>query len=338
MELVNETPFRAERVALLDVNGRDLLVVIVKGTFRLNGPHAPLVADIQVPIQIADVFNGEPGKSSVHYESDLCPRKPGTDIVLIGHAYPPRGRMPLVDVNLAVGPIRKSCRVFGDRTWKKDLMSRIGISAPQPFERMPLVYERAFGGQDQSAPNGEHHEQETRNPVGTGLVAKKSAADLSTVALPNIEDPARLISSRDDRPSPAGFGFIGRHWQPRLAYAGTYDEAWLKNRSPQLPVDFNERYHNGAHPDLVFQGRFTGGERVELQNGSPEGRLGFPLPRAALEIIVVTSTLERTVLQPVVDTLVLEPDEKRMTMVWRAMQDVHGTLLKIGMIRVRASA
>lgn len=336
MELVNETPFRAERVVLADPEGRDLLVVIVKATFRLNGSRPPSIADDQVPIQMADTFHGDPGESSVRYESDICPFKPGTDVVLLGHAYAPRGRLPFVDVSLTVGPLKRVRRVFGDRTWKKGFGGPV-IPPPQPFERIPLVWERAFGGKDQSAPGPEDHETEDRNPMGTGLLARKSTLDCSEVALPNMEDPAALISGRNDRPAPVGFGFIGRHWKPRVAYAGTYDASWEEERGPLLPEDFDPRYYNGAHPDLVLPGRLAGEEPVDLQNASPEGRLRFSLPRVDLRVVSVSNTWEPTDVEMSADTLVLEPDESRMTIVWRGSQPAHGRLTKIAMVKVRAN-
>jgi hypothetical protein len=336
MELVNETPFRAERVALADAEGRDLLVVIVKGTFRFNGPRPPSIAEEQVPIQLADEFHGEPGESSVRYESDISPVKPDTDVVLLGHAYSPRGMMPFVDVSLTVGPLKKVCRVFGNRTWKNGIMGPV-IPSPQPFEKIPLVYERAFGGKDLSAPREDQHESEDRNPVGTGLLARKSTLDVSQVALPNLEDPAALISGRNDRPPPTGFGFIGRGWKPRMNLAGTYDDAWEKERSPLLPENFDPRYYNGAHPDLIMQGHLAGDEPVELQNASPDGLLRFAVPRVDLRVVTVSNTWEPTVLEMSADTLVLEPDEGRMTITWRGSQIVQGQLTKIGMVRVRAN-
>ena len=38
---------------------------------------------------------------------------------------------------------------------------------------------------------------------------------------------------------------------PRVTFVGTYDERWRSERCPLLPSDFDERYHSGAHPDLI---------------------------------------------------------------------------------------
>jgi hypothetical protein len=48
------------------------------------------------------------------------------------------------------------------------------------------------------------------------------------------------------RPSPAGFGPIACHWQPRVGFAGTYGDAWVANRLPLLPDDFDDRFFQSA--------------------------------------------------------------------------------------------
>jgi len=333
MELANKTQYAAKMALLQDRDGRDLLVVIVKCTFSLNGNSDPIPAQEQVPVQMTDSFYGEPGKSSVLYESDLAPHKAGTDIVMLGNAYAPKGVARELDVSLRVGPLSKVCRVFGNRRWRK-MLGQMSISDPEPFDRMPLVYERAFGGADLSSPDETQHDSEKSNPVGCGFVAVKSNLEVDQLPLPNIEDPKVLIKSPQDRPKPAGFGFIGRHWHPRISYAGTYDRKWNEDRSPLLPLDFDERYYNGAHPDLISGRYLQGGEPVDIVNASPQGNLRFSLPGTRPGIEMVLTSLDRTRLEPVFDTLVLEPDRSRVIMTWRASKIVYRELHKIACVRV----
>src|SRR5690625_5122099 len=96
--------------------------------------------------------------------------------------------------------------------------------------------------------------------------------------LPNLEDPANLIQSVDDCPEPACFGFRAPNWQPRAGFAGTYDQHWQERRAPYLPDDYNSRFCNAAHPDLIYPGYLQGGEPVEITNMHPEGKLKFTLP------------------------------------------------------------
>lgn len=336
MKLVNKTPFVTERVVLQDNVERDLLVAIVKCTYSLNDLTRLEPAEEQAPIQMEDDFYGEPGESSVRYESDLVPKKTGTDVVLLGHAYAPGRVGRQVDVSLRVGHLKQMVRVFGDRHWKK-IMGFSGISTPEPFEKIPLIYERAFGGKDTSSSKEKHHDCETRNPVGRGFLAKKSKLKIKEVLLPNIEDPTNLIGDLHDHPAPAGFGFIGRHWQPRVGYAGTYDQKWTDTTCPLLPEDFDERYFNGAHPRLIGKGFLQGNEPVEVINASSKGLLRFSLPGES-PTVSVTMGKEQVRLEMSFDTLIIEPDENRIVMIWRGSSDIHNRMYQVKNVEVTTHA
>ena len=110
MELLNATRMVAGYTMGLQPDGRELLVVVVKGTFAIprDGGEAKL-AGKQVPLVEADVFTGEPGFSAPLYESDYAPRKPRCDVLLNGSAYVPGGRpTERVTVALKVGSWSKS--------------------------------------------------------------------------------------------------------------------------------------------------------------------------------------------------------------------------------------
>jgi len=336
MDLKNKTPFAAERVVLQDPTGRDVLVVVLKATYRFSPDGVVSIAEKQAPIALADEHYGEPGASSVRYESDLALRKAGTDVILIGNAYAPAGEtVAELDVSLSVGSVQRTVRVFGDRFWRNPL-GFASISSPEPFEKIPLVYERAFGGRDCSAEDPEHHEQEARNPVGMGLIVARSGLPLDGIRLPNIEDAHALIRSPTDRPTPAGFGYIGRHWQPRVALAGTYDDAWKLDRAPLLPDDFDERYFNGAHAQLIAPDYFVGGEPVELFNCSVDGPVRFVLPTLRPKISALGWLGAATPMVAHCDTVTIEPDERRFSLVWRATCDVYKKMHDIARIVVEA--
>ena len=161
------------------------------------------------------------------------------------------------------------------------MMGLDSITSPQPFDKMPLVYERAFGGGDRTNPEPQKHVVETRNPVGVGYRHKTYGRFVNGRKLPNFEDPKHPIKSSKNTPPPAGFGFIGPEWEPRRKNAGTYDDNWMKNKMLLVPDDFDRRYYNAAHPDLVVQGYLKGNEPVEVVNASPRGTLSFDLPGIA---------------------------------------------------------
>jgi hypothetical protein len=315
LQLENTTPFAATMAVFPDRDGIDAVHVVVKATFTLARPLA--VAAEPVPPVLADVYWGEPGASSLRWVSDVHLGKPSTDVALVGSAWAPGGaRVEQLDVRLAVAGRDKTVRVFGDREWRGGLLGP-SISAPEPFESMPLVYERAFGGRQELEDGSGKALAEERNPVGVGFRGKRKKKDLAGERLPNLEDPRQLLRKPGDTPPPAGFGFVAPNWLPRRPYAGTYDAAWQKGRAPYLPDDFDPRFFNAAPPELVFDRFLEGGEPVELQHASPDGPWSFRLPRCGIDLQVrIAGRVEEPPLR--LETVLLEPDERRFCLTWRA--------------------
>ncbi len=322
-QVENRTAFAAERGWVRDRNGAEVWIVAVKCTFDILPDGRAEVAPEQPPVLRIAEHHGDPGTSSVKYEADLVLTKTATDVVVVGHAYAPNGRSTTqMDVGFAVGPVRKIVRVFGDRVW-----SATGISSPRPFEQMPIVYERAFGGAD---PKSQHPDRdwEWRNPVGTGFLAARDHA--TGVALPNLEYPSELIGSWNARPRPAGFGPIPGHWQPRAGYAGTYDDAWMNERQPLLPKDFDDRFFQTVPADQQPPGFLRGGEPVVLSGLTPGGTLRFQLPKVFLGFDTRFYDGSRQLhMERKLHTVILEPDYPRVSLVWHSSVPCHFKVHKL---------
>jgi len=333
LDLRNHTPLTTGMVPALDQSGCSYAVVIIKGEFDIRHRSLLRLSDAQQPVLLADEYHGEPGKSSIKYEADTSRKKQATDIILNGHAYTPHNRpASSVDVSLQFGNRSKSRRVFGDRFWEKSL---IGWQASPPvrFTKMPLRYEYAYGGVDESREEQGGPTFLATNPVGKGFIGPKCKPS-EGLPLPNIEDPAALIQDWEQRPVPVGFGSIARNWQPRLGLAGTYDEQWQKKRLPLLPLDFDDRYFNSAHPDFIAQTALPADESFHLTNLTESGELTFQLP--AIRLAVLVSIKGRTQsYRPTLDTLVIEPDEQRVLLTWRATVPCSRQFLYIDSITVK---
>jgi hypothetical protein len=254
LQLKNPTGLAAAIFLSPDPDGVDTLYAVVKGTFALapglDGAEPPLAPE-QVPVALAPEYGGDPLASSLRVPSDVSLVKPATDVLLVGHAYAPHGRATTcVDVSLAAGSLRKTVRVVGDRVWLRSGLGPVA-SEPAPFTAMPLVWERAFGGTD--VVGGVPH-AEARNPVGAGYREPDGTRPLDLLPLPNLEDPASPVTSPALGPTPACFAPISEHWAPRRHHAGTYDEAWQRQRAPYLPADFDPRFFQLAPPDQIAPG------------------------------------------------------------------------------------
>jgi hypothetical protein len=313
----NKTRFAFEPLFLADEEGRPLLVPVVKATFEFEGRIGLELAEQQVPLKIEGEYWGQPDFSSYKYEPECAFVKLTTDVVLIGHAHAPEPDTSELRVTLRVGELEKTVRVVGDRVWYRSL-GRIAMTRALPFEVMPLVYERSFGGWDRNDPDPKHHAFEPRNPVGVGFCAnpRNFKAELR---LPNVEDPEEPLRELGQKPPPAGFGFTSPNWQPRASYAGTYDVEWLKDRAPLLPKDFDRRFLNSASPGLIAPAYLTGNEEVTVVNASPEGRLWFHLPGIPPpRVRVQRSDAEDAELETKLDTVIVNTDDRQLLLLWRA--------------------
>ncbi|MFP2909504.1 DUF2169 domain-containing protein [Pyxidicoccus sp. 3LFB2] len=310
-ELQNETPFAFEQVYVADEDGRSLLVLVVKATYDLreDGLH---LSERQVPVDLGGKHWGAPGESSYKLEPEGAFFKPATDVALVGHAYPPERGAREALVALQVGPLKKAIRVLGERTWFRS-MGHIAATKPLPFDKLPLTWERAFGGWDRT--DAAKPAFEPRNPVGVGFRASSRHFE-EGLKLPNLEDPAEPLREFGQRITPVGMGFTAPHWQPRAKLAGTYDEAWNKTRKPLLPTDFDRRFFNAAAPGLVAPGYLKGDEAVVLVNASPRGRLGFTLPGQAPPAITVRLGGPMTP-EVHLDTVILDMEKHQVRLLWR---------------------
>jgi hypothetical protein len=316
LQILNKTPFEAALALITDQYGTEKVTVAIKGTFEIPVRNGEVrLADKQLPVLHTDEYYGKPGKSSIKYPADLVLGKVNTDIGLIGRAHSSGGKpAKQITVSLVVGQMQKSIIVTGDRQWRKHtLIPGFSMTDPIPFTEMPLIYERAFGGIDQTHKNGRKHGWDKGNPIGTGLRLNENAVE--NHRLPNLEDPNHLISHWKDKPPVACFGFIEGSWEPRLQFAGTYDDAWLKNQFPLLPIDFDLRFFNSAPSDLTARGFLRGGEPVQMVNLSKRGNFGFNLPKTEISLMF---RLGETRNHQKADlwTVVFEPDQDRFYMVW----------------------
>lgn len=311
LALQNRTPYTAERAFVRDKRGANYWVVAVKATYTFSAPGNLELAERQLPPVLAPEHWADPGTSSLRYESDLGLMKPSTDVLINGSAHAPRERAASeVQVRLRVDRVAKTLDVVGPRTFRRDRMSD-----PLPFKQLPLRYEAAFGGIDRTSKDPREHLADMRNPVGVGFATQ--SAHLDGTRAPSVcyarSDPARG--------GPAGFSAIASHWSPRRELGGTYDDAWNSTQRPLLPLDWREESLLSSPADQRVDRYLVGGEPVELINMSPEGRLLFSLPKVYLTFSTYFGSKIQEHRSRLV-TVIIEPDDRRVLMVWRTALEV----------------
>jgi hypothetical protein len=328
VELLNATGMEAAYTLGLDPDGRERVVVVVKGTFEIPPAGQPArLAGEQAPLVMADEFTGVPGFSAVLNESEFAPFKPRCDVLVNGSAHAPYGRpAERVTVGLRVGTIEKFFDVVGDRVWEDGPLGP-QPSAPTAFTSVPITYDRAWGGVDVDPEDPERVDAYMANPVGVGHYPLSGGVVVGQ-QLPNTAELGVSIDAYTGGHRPMSFGAIGRQFASRYPLAGTYDQDWVDHVFPFLPADFDPLYFQAAPPDQQMDYP-RGGEWVELIGLTPEGRTVFQLPNVEVPVEFTDRDFQRSQTSAVIDTVVLEPDRGRFTMVWRASRPLVENIFEL---------
>ena len=266
-------------------------------------------AEPQRPIRLITTRHG---RGSVRFPADQHADKPGTDVIMLAQAHPPTDE-PVKDMEVSLrveaadGPLHKRVRVYGPRVFMKKLTKVAPGPAAELTEPLPLAYEFAEGGSDESAPDGKQWDK--INPVGTGFAHKRAA--LVGQEAYRIE----LIGGS----KPAGFAAIAPQWSPRVEHYGLVDDAYYKRRHPVAPKDFDTRFNCCGHPDLWSETPLRGDEPIEVIGATPEGEWRFRLPYYEPCFYVhIDGVSERYATH--LDTLLIDienPAERIVELTWR---------------------
>jgi hypothetical protein len=294
-------------------DGGVLGIVIIKELFGVDQrQRVERAGDAKVRLVDEPWEPDQPETSSTKLPSDVCARKPSTDVLIVGSAVAPGGkRVRSVDVYARVGPIEKALRVHGTRVFYQGAKG-LALSPGEPFDVVPLRWELAFGGSDFSDPK--HPLEEPRNPVGRGIAHQ--VRDLLNKPGPQIEDPRDPIGG-GGRPAPAGTAALGRHWEPRRRYVGTHDEKWMRDRMPLPPLDFDERFNQVAPADQIAPAYLRGGELVQVSNMNMLGAIQFELPHLTF-FVGASVDGKLTEYRAALDTVIVLPTDRQVELTWRA--------------------
>ena len=342
--LHNYTPYPNFRYYSLDNRGVEFGVVIVKATFALTEDGRLASAEEQAPMVFSDLCHGAVNETSLWHPSDLVPYKPAGEVVVNAVAHAPGGKPASswtcgLRVEGGGHRLEKTLRVTGERSWKpkwkreldadeaadwrkhRALFEGWQLDDPEPARKVPLRWERAYGG---LLPKGEGVVlANPYNPLGVGWIDAELTDHTKPVRAPQIEDPARPVSDPYESLPPQGLGPIPPAWLPRRPLGGTYDQRWIDEVWPHWPSDYDFAYHLSAPADLRIHGFFTGRERISLVNLLPGvGELQVALPGVAVEARFVRRDRSREVRRMDLDTIFLDLaadpwEDRHVFLVWR---------------------
>lgn len=338
-------------------------VLVVRGTYDFPEERGAFVqyAEVQHPICFADEYAGpvaeNPLAAVLARDGDLVIHKPSTDIHVIGTAHAPGGR-PTTDwiASVSVGSVHKRVRLLGPRRFERRLTGW-RLTDPTPIASLRLDYRRAFGGAftvPGAVLESAQPEYLTKpdNPAGCGWLpddedlkriseearpyVEAQVNALEHLAAPQIEGPDDPIRRPTQRSAAEGFGPVARWCAPRIDRAGTYDQTWRDERSPGYPDDFDPRFFQSAHPDLVSPTYLQGDEVVRLENLLPEGTVTMHLPGRVLVAIAERESGEINGGRMQLDTVTIDLDQRRVSLVWRGAFNRHDPAVAIELDDVAA--
>jgi uncharacterized protein YjbI with pentapeptide repeats len=278
------------------------LVVSLLGFFAFDDPGALLSEVAMWKLVGEELGPGAPLDAGM-------PKSRG-ELLVTGRAYPggsePR---PACSVRVTLGAVDKTLYVAGDRRWKSGVPTE-----PAPFSEMPLGWASAFGGKGFAA-----------NPLGKGAAAIETPEG-EVVPLPNVEDPAHLLRSPKERPAPVGFGACDISWPQRISKAGTYDEAWMRERFPGFARDLDWALWNAAPEDQQIEGYFRGDEAFAVENmHASRPRIASALPGVVTRAFIRRKAGAEEALREIptrLDTVHLFPHRERGLLVFRGVTKV----------------
>ena len=294
---------------------------VVKRTYTINddaGLLEVIPKEDQPELSGPSRYEDDLGRSLM-YPGDVDTYKPVVDVIINGSAYAPGGEpVTELDVSIEIDGRRKTLRVFGNRRWENNEVGEVSISDTEPFTEMPIRWEKAFGylnnrwnrlgmGKEQD------HETDPENPV---------------YSLPNIENPEELLTQFGQEVRPVGFSTIAESWEPRHSLFGTRSAYWSNFISPLPPKNQDLRFHNAAPEDQQFE-ELIGDEVIRLTNMHERIlELSIILPGIKPRLFYVPQmeteedqTIELIEIPLKFDTVVIDLNEKTLTLIWRGHLD-----------------
>ena len=259
------------------------VTVITKATFAFAS-DAPMTRVEPLKITREEVHHGDHPARSIRFTTDLVPHLTRADVLFTGHAHVPSGgRLETLPVRLGI---------FDGARQVLDKM--LLVRQTGGFQKMPIVYERAYGGL--GWPD---------NPLGVGFV--EGSGD------PTILDPAGPKRS-------AGFGPITRGSARRKRLLGLIPRV-KKSEIMEIPEGFDWIGFQCAPADQ--QVGFLRGDEWLVMDGLhptlPRARMRLPGARGLARVHGLSpfGLREGHEVELRADILHIDGDELRCTVTWR---------------------
>jgi hypothetical protein len=323
MTLLENRSFTDVRLdSMIDRRGADVLVAIAKLTYEIDAKGEARLVSSPFRLEVETVEGEET------FPSDFFDEKPGTDFGVVGRAIPPSGQTVQKMLTwIQVGGLRKVVQVFGPRVYTAGIGAALTPGPSAKLVPVRVRYGLAFGGTDRTGPEAVSSPE---NPVGLGF-ARDPKRLVGTLAhqLEAVAEPTRTTSQEL-----AAFAPVPSSWELRRRYAGTYDDAWVRERLPVRPVDFDPRFNSWSHPELWHATPLSPDVPMEIGGMTPEGVLRFKLPAYAPRFFRETGGRDDE-LSTHLDSILIDTETRRAELSWRASAPLPRKWQAMGRVRVR---
>lgn len=326
MDVTNKTPLALDvSISGADENAPKYCQVTAKATFQFN-TNGDVDIDGQDPVPI---YPKDEETELGILPCDTRPHVHGSfSVVVLAAAYnrqPRRQRK----VSLVVGKEQRTLSVTGDRYW----VDNRTMSEPESFSRMPITYDRAFGGSVDVLID-EHSPLTLSWPMNAKGKGFDPTLDFEGLAkatdcpkdypelpadyvryLPNIEEPDEAIVSPEDTPRLAGWGAVMPgdpiYTLPLLENQKTPLEDFEPDEQPIIPKEMLYR----CHPVWLISPPEPGA-LIAFDGLIPEGKASFKLPEMKVEFDYVLGKYRGT-RHLVPFMFVLLAEDKKFYLVYR---------------------
>jgi hypothetical protein len=299
MELINNTPYPALMFKTGLDNNQFAMSVAVRITYDIAEDGKAAISQNQDWKLSRQLWQSDYGP----IESDDVFRRGGVDIIILGSAKAPNN-IPVHSMEVSVKYNNKTINkvvVFGDRFWIKSFLG-MEISTPKPFTEMPITLANAYGGQADwdgvKIPFG-------NNPAGKGYHYAKE--DYVGKALPNVENPDKLIRKYTDQPDPVGVACLPQLCEIHMRNNVLFDkEGQIEKLDP--------KFFNAAFPSMIVD-KIKDGDRIVVTGMSVKP---FLLKIPVQKIFMKTSLGEREILKEMyIEQIGIIPDKKQAFITYR---------------------
>ncbi|OAJ93041.1 DUF2169 family type VI secretion system accessory protein [Vibrio bivalvicida] len=302
-----------------DEQGNEVWVVVGKRTWQLDGSG-------WCELEQSEVFDdpqylGDPGFSAMKVDHEFAYTKKNTDVLVFGKARS-YAKKPVIYQECRVlidGHIDKTLSIHGDRIWVEHGGS-VTLSKPIPFVEKDIDYSCAIGG-------------DIRNRLGGGIAG--STEELLKQKVPSVFYPKEEWSATSSKIRVAGFGPLPPFFEARQKLAGTFDENWVENRKPLLPIDFSQQFYQSAPQDQQCKGHLAGGERLMMSGFCHDDTISFRIPKD--RYVAVAKFQDETYQAPMsIYSLFINTEDKTISMSYNASflcQDKEHLLVSTSIVK-----